>query len=1247
MRILKKTLPIAAFGAGFIGLQGVSADTEIVNTRLGSGDGDTETVGGTSQKEIAELNEIIDNLQREFTFVKIAGTGNITKADLLAKQQEFRDIENILNQIKSLTQTAIANNITVKPGDKVSTLDDLASAYKKLRQEITTPTLSPQAEKILADLVKDANAQIVNAKKALVSHGKDGILGNLDDIKRASDDSKKEIITSNKKEIGTDGKPTGKTLTSKKPGVVVNNEQTQRVNTVTETENNLGEIDVRYTKDLARERDQILAKIKDAATSNTNEVLRAKTYRDNSLANIDAINKWLQKEQDRADNIQSEIEKNSTSLNMMKEYKTSQIAELEKAKKLIQDSKKSDQLKKKMIAQIDEEIKKIQNSDVKMKITDRITAAENLDFGDIGRDKKVIEGVMNDATKKIDGAVNEAIKKLESSNSKANSQIAPTINKNKDAIKKYLEQVSKGGGGGQINEAWLSKRPIYSSPDYKKYVNEALKQTEATIDGVFIKEELLEPHYKDMTLKYTNPGKTIANIAAAQWAADSNKGLDGAYGSVMVPSANINDFVTVRGSKFANSQTFAGGAQGILDKIKSRAYVSGTQNYDIYKEAVFKDIRDQHIGTVGNSNVFLVASYSPTATFDFKDSYVTVDKNGNIKTHPLSLTVNIQKFMGGNIPNNDAQSVTPKVLYLYYLSVDPKTGKVLVGTGYYRHATTYNTGVSINPGAGDGELRLGLDTSSTNDTKTLAGLGSGQGSIFSPIEYRGAKNPLDDAGIFTTFDARLPEETGEGGKGTPIYISDIDDGQSLYVYKNTNYTHTNIILSGADAPKIRDGGSYYALDTNVPKANGITSGAVLDEYSAMITGQSSIGIGHGGNYQSIDVSLFNPWGIIGTPKLKLDQVNTEIETFEMSSPSAKAHTEGSYNLKQVSGSLVVNPRNGSNRVSVPTFETTISRPTEGPKTEKKTGSNTSLIVRKILDNVKISGSGNSLVVRETKGNKSGSGNSMIVRVLEKENRSGSGNSLVVRTTEPVARLSGSGNTLVVRPVGQALTINKNTVKTTVYVDPALQGVADRALNAWKDALSKHGVELDVKYDKLQKGVGIAILDADNVTTRLDRTQDTLNVSNDSDFEMNKLGGLTISSATMDFVNVDRDDKLTKDRTIDEASLLKNAKYIVQINTEAVKNSTEIEKVLKHELGHVFGLAHDNNDSLMTTYYSDPIFTGVISDKDASLAAQNIRSGKFCDCATCTKARTESKPVETKTHSLSEYRNNLLKALRNI
>ena len=184
------------------------------------------------------------------------------------------------------------------------------------------------------------------------------------------------------------------------------------------------------------------------------------------------------------------------------------------------------------------------------------------------------------------------------------------------------------------------------------------------------------------------------------------------------------------------------------------------------------------------------------------------------------------------------------------------------------------------------------------------------------------------------------------------------------------------------------------------------------------------------------------------------------------------------------------------------------------------------------------------------------------------------------------------------------------MKTTIYVDPALKSVGNNAINSWKQALSKHGVDLEVKYEKLENGVGIAILDADNVTTRLDRTSDTVDVTNDSDFEMKELGGLTVSTVGMELVNVDKDDKLVKDNSITEAGLLKKAKYIVQVNTEALKSYKEVENVLKHELGHVFGLEHDNSDSLMTTYYSDPIFTGEITEKDASLAADKIRHCKI-------------------------------------
>ena len=56
--------------------------------------------------------------------------------------------------------------------------------------------------------------------------------------------------------------------------------------------------------------------------------------------------------------------------------------------------------------------------------------------------------------------------------------------------------------------------------------------------------------------------------------------------------------------------------------------------------------------------------------------------------------------------------------------------------------------------------------------------------------------------------------------------------------------------------------------------------------------------------------------------------------------------------------------------------------------------------------------------------------------------------------------------------------------------------------------------------------------------------------------------------------------------------------------------------MKHELGHVFGLQHDNKNPLMTTYYNDSVFTGEITDETAAQVAANLRGGRLCQCASC-------------------------------
>lgn len=992
MRILKRTVVAGAGIAGLAGLtQTAQADTEVVTNHLGQGDGELIKGDKSAQKAVDEVNKAIENLQREFTFVKVEGTGNLTKEQVEAKKAEFRDVQAQLNKMNAVIQNAQAKGVEVNGETVVTSLDELQAAVKEANT-VVNGVASPEDTARLQDLVREANTQIANAKRALVTHAKDGIVGNLDDIHRKAEDAKKD-------------------------GLTVDTTETKKANAVTETTVETIKNKQVDETNISKTRDQILAKIKNVATENSKEIDKAKTYKDNSIKNIESISNWIKAEQNKSQNVLSEIEKNSTAIKDFNDYKASQVAELEKAKKTVTDSTRTTDEKAKLIEKIDEAIKNIKESTVTPKATAGTTVQSigEVDFGNIGRDPKEVEALKAQKSKEIDNVIKDATDKLASANTGVMTKIKTEVDSNKSAIKTFIDGVlsGKGSGGSQIDETWLNTRPIYSgdtSGEYKKYVDAALRQTAESTEGVFTGTQELTPN---MSLKYTKEGKTIANIAAAQWMADSKKGLDGAFGSVMVPSKNINDFVTVRGKKAANSQKFKGGAQGILDYIGQRAWVSGTRRHNIYKEAVFADIKNQHINYVGNENVLLVASYQDHITFDFNDSYVTYDANGKPKTYPMSLTMHAMPFHGSKWPNDLPGN--SRLMFLYYISVDPKTGKVLTGVGYYRHILQ-GTGAS-GDSTSRGELRLGRNEGNAgeyNDTETLA-----NHKYFSPILYANqASNPYTHVGLWTTFDARVDEGAGEGAKRSPLFIGDIDDNQVMYVYKDTYGTNTDIILSGSEAPTIRDGGDYYALDSHVPKSNGLAAGANLDENSVMITGQSTVGIGHGGWYQSIDVSLFNPWGIIGgAPSLSVKKINEEVDTFNITTPTAKAHTEGTYAVKNIIANLVApRPHNAAEITNVK-YEAKLTRAVAEEAPDKRVASNTSLVVRKVGDDIRKSGSGNSFVVKTAdKAKVSASGNSLVVRVIDKNQRSASGNSFVVRTLEPTAKISGSGNSLVVKDV---------------------------------------------------------------------------------------------------------------------------------------------------------------------------------------------------------------------------------------
>ena len=251
-----------------------------------------------------------------------------------------------------------------------------------------------------------------------------------------------------------------------------------------------------------------------------------------------------------------------------------------------------------------------------------------------------------------------------------------------------------------------------------------------------------------------------------------------------------------------------------------------------------------------------------------------------------------------------------------------------------------------------------------------------------------------------------------------------------------------------------------------------------------------------------------------------------------------------------------------------------------------------------------------------------SGNTLVVREITRNERTSSGNTLVVRTLIPqsVENKETKTSTPVVPVINGTDTNGANAtadvtkkgveVNVSVYADPAVATVADKALTAWKQALAGKNVTLNATItsdkDALNKGVTMAFLDADNTTTKLSNAQDSVGTDDDSQFEMKDLAGLSMTTSHLKLVDADANDKYNRDGSIKSGDVLKNSKYIIQLNTETIPTDKQ-SGVLAHEIGHLFGLVHDDGDTLMTTFYDDSDFTGEISNYDATVAAAYVLS----------------------------------------
>lgn len=1016
---MKKTTKATALAAGtlaglFAGASTANADTIFERASQSARD-NGETVGATGEvaKQQLELKQLIAankyiNPQGLKGDAIVVGK-DMSLDELKATAARVREVNELLDKAQR-EGVSVGDVYYTLPTNSQELNDTLASIQREANRAIENQK-GGDHNKINNELLNSANRALANASKTQ-TNGETGALGNMREITRAAHDSAQEgTITSSKVVVDDKGRSTGEVRQEKKPGIIVDTTATNKVSTTTTVETPIEER-VRTNSEIIAKRDALLATIKAAGEHNRAEVAKSADYKRNALANIASSNAWLQKEQDRADNIQTEIKKNSTVLKTMENYRTESLAKLTKARDLVAKHEKlKPDAKAKILEAITKAEENLNASVVNITIANSVKSID-ADFGDIGQDPALIKAEQDKASKAIDGVIEKALEDLRESNKEAEKAIEADIETNVKSIDGLLKSLEKASGATQIDDNFLSTRPIYTegTAAYKAMIDKALKQSELS-DSIFTSET--KDDSGNVTIKQLKKGTPVATAAASEYLAQGAAGNTTGFGSVMVPSKNINDFATaVGGRRLANSQTFAGGTQGLYDYIR--------QNYITYgglaDHPVLNDLKKQHIDKVGAKNVFLMASDKPDFTFKLKDSFVYVNEAGETKTADVNLHLGIRGFDTMK-PIQPLNYTGAKTLFLAYMSIDPDTGVVTTGAGYIfglGSGAWNGTGGSGNAG---GEMRLAEFPGEAADNGTIQQFMSD--GFASPVGFEGT--PEWNQGLYLQIDAAVSPEAQKYASHSPLYVSDIDDGQRLYI---SNDEKSDIIL-----PE----GGVKTWQTTLEHSNGVAinpenagktsanNGMLdIDDQSVMVFGGAEnpsltpreFGIGHGGNYQSIDISLFAPFGLVGQPTVNVKTLETTLKSFTLEDPKAKARTQGQYNMKHVTARL----RPGN--VSAPAAP--LVRPAlkveEPTVVNKHVASGNSIAIRRIQDTATRTASGNSFVVRTLEDVKRvSSGNSFVVRTFENKSvRTASGNSFTVRTLPNTTTAASSGNSFVVR-----------------------------------------------------------------------------------------------------------------------------------------------------------------------------------------------------------------------------------------
>ena len=334
-------------------------------TMVTTANADTATNRSSSNEQQREAYEdFVSQLRSTYTWIN--QTDDTISSDYRAKRKELERARYTLMEIELLRgkllalrqQVAQSGNTLTTSEDRVKTISELRTKATEFGDKLTElmdvleETKTVRLDTSIKKLIRDTNMDIEKFAQ-INNHFEDGIIGNMDVVKRIAHDSKESN------------------------GVVIDTTETDRASLVTTEDVSLN-TEIKDVTTAINGRKSVLRKISEVEKSNESEGVRAGVYRDNVEANVTIINKWVQQERERKKATDADVKRYKSQLNDLVSVQTESTKIFDEISNAIQASNQPQLVKDKLN-------KQLQYARNKMVGSVELSGEHTVDFGDIGR----------------------------------------------------------------------------------------------------------------------------------------------------------------------------------------------------------------------------------------------------------------------------------------------------------------------------------------------------------------------------------------------------------------------------------------------------------------------------------------------------------------------------------------------------------------------------------------------------------------------------------------------------------------------------------------------------------------------------------------------------------------------------------------------------------------------------------------------------------------------------------------------